>query len=222
MRTACIYDVHGNIGALEAVLADVAGADVSRIALGGDYALNGPSPAECVDRLRSLGSDVAFLQGNTDRWIAQGRGDEGVHWTAAALGPERVAWLGALSTRIELLEHDALLVHATPRSDEEKLFPDTDEGEAAAMLEGVERSLVVCGHVHVQYLRRVAGRTVLNPGSVGFPSDGQTTAAWALLTDDGAELRRSAYDVEDTIARLAASTSPVRERSIARLRGGDA
>ncbi len=218
MRVAVLFDVHGNLPALEAVLAAAETEGFDRLLLGGDYALNGPAPAACVDRLRAYGERLAPLQGNTDRWIAEGRDDDGVRWTTAALGPERVAWLRGLPTRLELPEADALVVHATPRSDEEQLYPDTAEPEVRAMLAAVERRLVLCGHTHVQYRRTLPPWTVVNPGSVGFPDDGDQASAWALLDGATLQLRRTPYRVEETIDALQASDSPVRDRSVRRLR----
>ena len=136
MRTAVIFDVHGNLAALEAVLADAEAAGAQGYAIGGDLALFGPEPAACVDRLRGLANAV-FVQGNTDRYLAERRDMDPVPWFVERLGDERVAWLGSLPTRQELAEHDALVVHATPRGDEEILNDETPDAEAAAMVAGV-------------------------------------------------------------------------------------
>src|SRR4051812_43167574 len=129
MRTAVLFDVHGNLAALQAVLAETEAAGVDGYAIGGDLALFGPEPAGCVDRLRALGERAVLVQGNTDRYLAEGRDDPAVAWTSARLGEERVAWLGGLPTRQELAAHDALVVHATPRGDEELLRPETPDDE---------------------------------------------------------------------------------------------
>jgi len=220
VRTALLYDVHGNLAALEAVLAAAEADGFDRLVAGGDYALNGPDPAACVDRLRGYGDRLAAVQGNTDRWIAEGRDDDGVRWTAAALGRERVAWLAGLRTSVELPDADAVVVHATPRSDEEQLRPETPDDDVRAMLEGVPWRLVFGGHTHIQFRREVDGRTFVNPGSVGFPDDGEQTAAWAVLEGRDVTLRRTAYPLEDTIERLRVSGSPATERSVQRLRLG--
>ncbi len=217
MRIAVLFDVHGNLAALDAVLAAAEREGFDRLLVGGDYALNGPSPAACVDRLRAYGDRLEAIQGNTDRWIAEGKDDDGVRWTAAALGPERVAWLRGLPTRLELPEADALVVHATPRSDEELLYPDTDERDVRSSLADADRRLVLCGHTHVQYRRTLPPWTVVNPGSVGFPDDGDQASAWALLDGATLALRRTPYAVEETIAALRGSDSPVRDRSVGRL-----
>ena len=99
-------------------------------------------------------------------------------------------------------------MHATPRSDEERLLPDTPDPQATAMLAGVDAPTLLYGHVHLQHRRALDGLEVVNPGSVGFPFDGDPRAAWAVIEDGAVELRRTAYDVERALARLAAAASP--------------
>ena len=217
MRTAVIFDVHGNLAALEAVLAEAEAAGADGYAVGGDLALFGPEPAACVDRLRAL-PDAVLVQGNTDRYLAERRDMDPVPWTVAALGEDRLTWLAGLPTRQELAAHDALVVHATPRGDEEVLNPDTPDAEAAAMVAGVRARTLLAGHVHLQYRRRVGDVEVVNPGSVGIPFDGDQRAAWALLDDGVLELRRTAYDVDAVIAAVEASDNPAREVVARRLR----
>lgn len=221
MRTAVIFDVHGNLAALEAVLADAAAAGVEGYAVGGDLALFGPDPAACVERLQAL-PDAVFVQGNTDRYLAERRAMDPVPWFVERLGDERIAWLAGLPTRQELAAHDALVVHATPRGDEEVLNDETPDAEAAAMVAGVTAATLLVGHVHLQYRRRVGDLEVVNPGSVGLPFDGDQRAAWALLEDGVVERRRTAYDVEGVIAAVEASANPARELVARRLRAARA
>lgn len=202
MRDAVLFDVHGNIDALEAVLADAERAGCSGLILGGDYALLGPAPDDAVDRLRAWDGPIAAIRGNTDRMIAE-RVDGLSVWAADRLGDERVAWLADLPPQRVLPEHDVLLVHATPRSDEERLTPDVPDARAEAMLAGVTQPTMLCGHVHLQHRRRVGRVDVVNPGSVGFPFDGDQRAAWAIIEDGAIDLRRTGYDVDRAIARLA-------------------
>jgi putative phosphoesterase len=194
VRDALLFDVHGNLAALDAVLAEARNEHFDRLLFGGDLVLFGPEPAACVDRLRELGDQLLAIKGNTDRYVID-RQDDVAHW-ADALGEQRLAWLDGLPTKFALPEHDALLVHATPRGDEELLMPDTPVSEVAAMLAGVAQHALLCGHVHLQYRRQVAGHDVVNPGSVGMPLDGDSDAAWAILSDGQIELRRTAYDVD--------------------------
>jgi len=217
MRTAVLFDVHGNLAALEAVLADAAASGVDAYAVGGDLALFGPEPAACVDRLRALPNAV-YVQGNTDRYLGDGRTEKPVPWFSRRLKEERLAWLRDLPTRADVPGHDALVVHATPRGDEEVLRPDTPDDNVEAMLEGETARLVIGGHVHLQFLRPVGRWTWLNPGSVGLPFDGDPRAAWAFLHEGGIDLRRTRYDVEAVAAAVEASGSPVAEVVARRLR----
>ncbi len=218
MRDAVLFDVHGNIDALEAVLADAAASGCTGLILGGDYALLGPAPDDAVDRLRAWDGPLTAIRGNTDRMVVD-RLDALSAWTADRLGEERVGWLADLPAQRVLPEHDALLVHATPRSDEERLMPDVPDEQAALMLAGVAQPVVLCGHVHLQHRRGVGAVEVVNPGSVGFPFDGDQRAAWAVIEDGTIELRRTAYDVERALDRLAGLAShPERGLAERRLR----
>ncbi len=206
---ALLYDVHGNLGALEAVLEDARRAGAQKFLLGGDYALFGPWPAETVDRLRSL--DAEWIRGNGERWTAQpgdAPDDEVVQGAVAAcreaLGRALVGELAALP---ETVERDGVLYcHASPLSDVRSFFPEPAADEAE-LLDGVSAGRVVFGHTHLPFERRgEAGVDLVNPGSVGMPFDGDPRAAYALVGDDGAvEHRRVEYDHE-------ASANDVRER----------
>ena len=194
---AVLYDVHGNLPALEAVLADASGARATRYVLGGDYALFGPWPAETVERLRAL--NAQWIRGNGERWTANpgDAPDNPVVQGAIAASREElgdaVAELAALPEALTLGE--TRFVHASPPSDVRGFLPKPgpDEDE---LLQGVSEERLIVGHTHVQFRRRVGGgREVINPGSVGMPFDGDTRAAYALIADDGdIELRRVVYD----------------------------
>ena len=216
MRDAVLFDVHGNLAALDAVLAEARAEGFDRLLFGGDLVLFGPEPAACVDRLRGLGDQLAAIKGNTDRYVID-RQDDVARW-ADALGDDRLAWLDALPAQLAVPEQDALLVHATPRGDEEMLMPETPASEAAAMLAGVDQHTLLCGHVHIQYRRPVAGHEVINPGSVGMPLDGDPRAAWAIVSDGQVELRRTAYDVEAVADRVEREDGPFADMVARRLR----
>jgi predicted phosphodiesterase len=198
---ALLYDIHGNLPALEAVLADAEAAGADRWLLGGDVAAFGGWPAEVVTRLREL-DGAQWIRGNTERELgdpgelardpllgaalAAGRG---------ALGETTVAELLALPERLTLLEGH--FSHASPLNDMESfgVEPAADEDR---LIDGVQESRIVFGHTHVQFARtRDDGIELVNPGSVGIPLDGDRRAAYALIADDGElELRRVAYDHE--------------------------
>jgi diadenosine tetraphosphatase ApaH/serine/threonine PP2A family protein phosphatase len=202
-----VYDVHGNLPALEAVLGDARAAGVERFLLGGDYALFGAWPAETVARLREL--DAVWIRGNGERWTAapqEAPDAEPVPGAIAAcreaLGPELVAELAALPFEAELPGGRA--VHASPISDVRSFFPEPaeDEDELVAAIEPGTR--LVFGHTHLPFHRTGAhGVELLNPGSAGMPFDEDPRAAWALLSDDGTvELRRVPYDHEASAAAV--------------------
>ena len=199
-RMAILYDVHGNLPALEAVLVDLRGAGAERVLLGGDYALFDPFPAETVRALREL-ADATWIRGNVDRWCAD-PGDAPDELARAAiadcreaLGIEVVQELAGLQEQVVI---DATrYCHASPLSDVRSFMPapgpDDDE-----LLAGVPERRIVFGHTHLAFRRvREDGVELVNPGSVGMPWDGDRRAAYAVLGDDGSiEHRRVEYDVE--------------------------
>ena len=205
---ALLYDVHGNLPALDAVLADARAAGADRWLLGGDYAAWGGWPGECVQLLRSL-ERGQWIRGNCDRWLVDdselARDTPQVAALGAArdvLGPEVCGWLGGLAERLTLAEGH--FCHASPLNDMESFGVEAHDGEDR-LLDGVQGSRVVFGHTHVQFSRtRADGIELINPGSVGMPMDGDRRAAYALIGDDGlVELRRVDYDVEAAAARAA-------------------
>jgi predicted phosphodiesterase len=208
MRVAALYDVHGNLPALEAVLADprLAGADV--VVCGGDL-VAGPMPAACLDRLGCLGARVRFVRGNGEREVAEHVAARGGAWCAAALGPTRLARVAAWPLTVELdVAGGATFCHATPRSDQEIVTRLTPDDQLEAALADARFDVVVCGHTHVQVDRHLGGgRRLVNAGSVGRPYEGMRGAFWALLGDT-IELLRTDYDVEEAASAILASGYP--------------
>jgi diadenosine tetraphosphatase ApaH/serine/threonine PP2A family protein phosphatase len=207
---ALVYDVHGNLGALEAVLADAHGQGVSAWLLGGDYALFGPEPEKTVERLHDLPA-ATWIRGNGERWTARPheapddpvvRGAIGA--CAEALGQARVTALGELPESAVL--DGTRFVHGSPVSDVRSFAPEpTDEDEE--LLGGIAERRLVFGHTHLPFRRRAVTGTIelINPGSVGLPFDGDPRAAYALLHPDGAvEHRRVPYDTAAGVVRLRA------------------
>jgi diadenosine tetraphosphatase ApaH/serine/threonine PP2A family protein phosphatase len=202
-----LYDVHGNLPALEAVLDDATRAGADRFLLGGDYALFGAWPLETVQRLREL--DAVWIRGNGERWTAAPEG-----------GPDEVQ--GAIARCRELLgegvtadlaalpethtEEGVLYCHGSPISDVRSFMPEPSDEDAELLL-GAEPRRVVFGHTHLAFRREGPGRIELvNPGSVGMPLDGDHRAAYAVVGEGGeVRHRRVEYD-------HAASAAAVRER----------
>ena len=209
MRVAVLCDVHGNLPALEAVLAEVGRERVDAVVSGGDVAM-GPMPAACVDALRRLDVPVLWVRGNADREAVPDRLASLGAWVAERLGPERRAVLqeAPLVARAEVTGLGPVLCcHGSPRSDEEILTRVSPERRVAEALDGVAEEVVVHGHTHVQYDRRAGGHRVVNAGSVGMPYEGRRGAYWALLGPD-VELRRTEYDVERAVEAIAATGYP--------------
>jgi putative phosphoesterase len=202
VRVAALYDVHGNLPALDAVLAEV---DADVILVGGD-AVAGPWPAETLARLRGLEGDVRFIRGNADREIAeQTPGLAPPHlmeFVRSRLSAEEIDFLGSLplteSVAVDGLG-DVLFCHATPRNDEEIFTRISPDDRWRAALDGVAADVVVCGHTHIQFERDIDGTRLVNAGSVGMPYEHEPGAYWALLGSD-VELRRTPYAPADIAA----------------------
>jgi predicted phosphodiesterase len=200
---ALIYDVHGNLPALEAVLADAEAAGADRWLLGGDYVAWGGWPAEAYARLRAI-DGAQWIRGNTDRWLTDPPDDADTAMALAraaeAVGAAAVSELVALPERLTLLEGH--FCHASPLNDMESFGVEAQDGEDR-LLDAIQERRIVFGHTHVQFRRvRDDGIELVNPGSVGMPIDGDHRAAYATIDPDGdLELRRVAYDHEAAVAR---------------------
>jgi putative phosphoesterase len=221
VKVAALYDVHGNLPALEAVLAEMEALAVDAVVVGGDVAI-GPMPRATLERLLALGERALFLRGNGDRELAAPAEGadlwlERTRWSAAQLERGQLAWLAALPDT-QSLEIDGLgpvlFCHGSPRSDEEILTRISSEERVEAAVAGVSEGVVVSGHTHVQFDRMVAGKRLVNPGSVGMPYEAQPGAYWALLGPD-VELRRTDYDLEGAAAAVRASGFPAAEEHAA-------
>jgi diadenosine tetraphosphatase ApaH/serine/threonine PP2A family protein phosphatase len=203
---ALLYDVHGNLPALDAVLADAGGAN--GYVIGGDIALFGPFPRETLERLQAL-PEARWLRGNGERWAAapdEAPDNEVVPGAIAAvreaLGEAAVDELARLPESLAL-SGDTRCWHGSPVSDVRSFLP-SPAGDEAELLDGVTERRLVFGHTHLPFARTAArGIELVNPGSVGMPFDGDPRAAYAVLHDDGRiEHRRVAYDHEASAAAL--------------------
>jgi putative phosphoesterase len=218
MRVAALYDIHGNLPALEAVLEEVRQSGIDRVIVGGDV-VPGPMPRETIEHLLSLDLPVQFIRGNGDREVlARMRGIE----TGAVPEPfrEAIRWSGA-----QIRDHEALLdswpatlsleipgigvtlfCHATPRSDTEIFTRRTPDDRLLPMFEAVDAGLVVCGHTHMPFDRTIGRTRVVNAGSVGMSFSGP--GAYWMLLDRDVQLRRTAYDLDGAAERIRTTGYP--------------
>ena len=213
MKIAALYDIHGNVPALDAVLAEVEAEEVDLIVVGGDVAY-GPMPAETLDRLAALGDRVRFVMGNGDRELvetfdgAAGEDDDYAvqrAWVVQRLSRAHRDALAAYEPTVSA--GGVLFCHGSPRSDSETITTLSDDARIEPMLAGVAEEVIVGGHTHRQFDRTVAGKRLINAGSVGSPYEGDPDARWLMLHPEP-ELRRTAYDVAAAVERLRATGFP--------------
>ena len=223
IKVAAFYDIHANLFALEAALREVRDAGVDLVVVGGDV-LPGPMPRETLACLMALEIPVRFIRGNGDRVVAAHLtgGDnsevpepfrEAIYWTAQQLDENQrhaiAQWPPACELDLAGLGH-TLFCHATPRNDTETFTRITAEERLTPVFGAVDASVIVCGHTHMQFDRTVAGRRVVNAGSIGMPFAAPRGAYWLLL---GAEvqLRRTEYHFEKAAAHVRATAYPQAE-----------
>jgi putative phosphoesterase len=212
MKIAALYDVHGNLPALNAVLEELMVVQPDLIVVGGDI-VSGPMPAQTLQRLLQLGERVRLIRGNNDREVVtifdgqpvvrrylpapseQGLNDIG--WIAGQLTRAERDVLAALPEQLMFQIEglgEILFCHATPHNDEELFTPLTPEERLSDLFSGVEQEIVVCGHTHIQFAREIGKLSILNAGSVGMPFANQPGAYWLLLSPEGYEFRWTGYD----------------------------
>lgn len=222
MRIAAVYDIHGNISALEAVLREISADQVDAVVIGGDVVW-GPHPRAAIECLTELDLPVTFIRGNADREVSKevvsgGPGESPnpdvflqiTDWCRHQLSEHQRNWVRSrpltATFGVEGLGQ-TLFCHGSPRSDEEIITTATPEDRFLEALIGAHENSVICGHTHIQFDRTVQGRRLINAGSVGMPYEGEQGAYWALL-GPGLQFRRTEYDIEETAARMRASGCP--------------
>lgn len=218
MRLAVLNDIHGNLPALEAVLADVRHAGAERIVVGGDV-FPGPMAHLVLRALTACGIPVDFIYGNGEVAILDERAGRtprlpesfraSVRWNAEQLDDDEVRAIAEwpMTRRLSVPSlRDVLFCHATPRNENEIFTKQTPEGRLLSVFAGVTAGVVVCGHTHMVMDRTIGPVRVVNPGSVGMPF-GRPGADWMML-GAGIEFRHSDYDLEQAAARVRASGYP--------------
>jgi putative phosphoesterase len=211
MKVAAIYDIHGNVPALEAVLKEIQRGSVDLLVVGGDVA-TGPMPRGTVELLMALPANVVFLRGNADREVVEcfdslnGGGPtstpfasahETSQWTALQLERRHRDFLDSFVEKSTVAVDglgEVLFCHGSPRSDEEMITAATTDERLGPMLVNVEAPVVVCGHTHMQFDLRSHGKRIVNAGSVGMPYADQPGAYWVQLGPTVA-MRRTEYDL---------------------------
>lgn len=227
MRVAALYDIHGNLPALEAVLDEVRKAGVNHVVVGGDV-VPGPMPCETIGLLRDLDLPVQFIQGNGDREVVGWRrGQESdvipesyretMRWVARQLHPDEetllAGWPETVQVHVDGLG-EVLFCHATPRNDTEIFTRQTAEERLRPIFDGLNVPLVVCGHTHMQFDRTIGKTRVVNAGSVGMPFS-EPGAYWLLLGPD-VQLRHTSYNLANAVDRIRATKYPQAEAFAAR------
>jgi predicted phosphodiesterase len=222
MRVAALYDIHGNVPALEAVLAEVDVLAPDAIVVGGDVAF-GPMVSETLARLRGLGERARFVMGNCERELIaafdagatpEDAGDDLIArfnaWAAQRLSRDDRDFMAGFAPVVSL-ELDALgpalFCHGSPRSDTELITQLTPPERLEPMLAGVAEPIVVCGHTHHQFVLELDGRRVLNAGAVGMPYQGAAAAFWLMLGPE-VDMRRTDYDVPAALDAMRATGAP--------------
>ena len=231
MRIAVFSDIHGNLVGFDACLADLqsqGGADV--IVGAGDFCVDGPKPKRVLQRLQEIGAQC--VRGNTDRFIcaqddARDLGEterRQIAWTREEIGEKWVEWLAALpfSLRFGEADHELLVVHANPISDDEHIWPDADDRTLERLIGDEKAAAIAFGHLHLPYARTWRGKLLVNVASAGLPKDGDPRAGYAILTQrsGGWEVkhRRVAFDVKKVATQLADCGIPESAELISTLR----
>jgi len=225
MRVAVVSDIHGNLAALEAVIADLEDASPDLVVQAGDLAASGSQPAEVIDRIRDL--DWPGVVGNTDEmlWSPDGLNDlrdrvpalralveslfTVARLTAGTIGTSRLDWLRALPYRWS--GEGVTVVHASPDSLWRSPSLQSPDEDLAGVFGGLGTDTVVFGHIHRPFVRTVAGLTVANAGSVSLSYDGDPRASYALVEDGEVTIRRVTYDVEREARQLVGMRYPMAE-----------
>ncbi len=231
MRVAVLSDIHGNLLALDACLADLAsqgGADA--IVVAGDLCLDGPKPKKVLQRLEEVGA--ACVRGNTDRFIGDDASSEQlegaeaaqISWTRREIGDRWRSWLQALPFALRIGDdaNQLLVVHANPKTDDEHLWPDAEDAQLERLIGDDTAGTIAFGHLHLPYVRTWRGKLLVNVASVGLPKDGDPRGGYAILTErpGGWQVkhRRVAFDTKRVATQLANCGIPGSADLIATLR----
>lgn len=223
MKIAALYDIHGNLPALNAVISELDQVIPDLIIVGGDI-VAGPMPVQTLERLFQLKYPIKFIRGNNDREVVMAYDGKPLRSDMSEKGRERLEWVAKQLNRshrdflAHLPEHfiqslndsgrDILFCHATPTSDEEIFTPITPKERLEKIFHGVAQRYVVCGHTHIQFEMQINGTRIMNAGSVGMPFAERSGAYWLLITPSGFEYKCTLYDLENAANEIRASHDP--------------
>ncbi len=221
MKVAALYDIHGNLPALEAVLKEIEHEGVNLVVVGGDF-VPGPMSLEVLGVLQHMEDRVKWIRGNCERevveffdggavsYIKSQDVRESTEWIAGQMERKQRDFMAGLPEKISLdIEGvgSVLFCHGSPRSDMEILTEATPDERVRETIAGVKEEVIICGHTHMQFDRKCEGKRVVNAGSVGMPY-GEPGAYWLLLGPD-VSLRKTNYDLEAAAERVRKTEYPL-------------
>ncbi|GGD78866.1 metallophosphoesterase family protein [Paenibacillus nasutitermitis] len=227
MKIAALYDIHGNYPALHAVLKELESIEPDILFIGGDI-VSGPMPLQTLQTLRNFTGNVQMIRGNGEREVAEvlegktipfldKKGIEKQKWVAKQLTSSDRQFLASLPETKVLTANglgEILFCHATPHSDEEIFTPLTPDEHVKTLFHSVEQPFIFCGHTHLPFVRKIDDKQIINPGSVGMPYTGNPGAYWALIDENGFELKYTSYDLEEASKAILKSGDPEAEEFI--------
>ncbi|CAG7658595.1 metallophosphoesterase family protein [Paenibacillus allorhizosphaerae] len=223
MKIAALYDIHGNLPALNAVISELDEVKPDLIIIGGDI-VAGPMPVQTLERLFQLKYPIKFIRGNNDREVVMAYDGKPLRSDMSEKGREKLEWVAKQLDRshrnflAHLPEHliysvgdsesDILFCHATPTNDEQIFTPITPKEQLEKVFHGIAQKYVVCGHTHIQFDLQIEGTRIINAGSVGMPFAERSGAYWLLITPSGFEYKCTLYDLENAANEIRESQDP--------------
>lgn len=223
MKIAVISDIHGNMEALKAVLSDIESQGAEKIYILGDLAMAGAEPVETVDFIQnlSLKKDITIIQGNTDEMVANATGEPNDPFI-----PPNEVMANALKYAIKIVPQDQkdflanlpatysekvgelniLLVHGSPRRNNEDIMPDITQEKLEEITNGIDADIIFCGHTHMPVVHKLDNKIIVNVGSVGRPFARTTESSYYILDVSGKDFKLThrlvSYDVEKSAKKL--------------------
>ncbi len=220
MTIAVLYDIHGNLPALEAVLAELDKFNVDQFVIGGDVVL-GPMPGACIDRLMKIDLPMHFVRGNCETAVLRAVENipndsfppavqEAIQWIAENSSDEHLDIIASWQEQVAITTPslgEILFCHATPRDENEIFTIQTKDEKLLPIFDNVEADLVICGHTHMQFDRMIGNMRVINAGSVGMPFGG--TGAFWLLIDEDPKLQHTSYNLAKAADEIVQTRYPL-------------